>query len=775
MRLIPLLCISTCLAGLGFAPKSDPTTRPYSGLTLRDDDTGKVLVAHIAPGPLEGRGFRSPHLERGDTILDVNGQPMTAKAFEELIAASRPGDEIVLRVSRTGSPDVTAVPIAAAEGKLEELRFRLAVASEWVGPVEFPHPLELGSAVAAIDTRAGAPTTAPTALESLIDAQLDSHDLRQPTDKLCALLADVQQKGWGHNALAHVAYGFVNPKRMLRLQKSMTDPLPAFAADPRQVLVQSALLLDVPPATLAAPSDLSDPIRAADWLVVQLDLADKEVERAFAKIDPAQRPLQAERMDALLRHVATPKTVESSPRVNEFIDVMQSTMQIDYAALFEAAGRVADVLNIAPVTPSTSQPTTQPELPEELKSAVGGTIVAFKHSSVGWVVVGGVEANTYDLSRLAGVIDLGGDDVYTFPKGSRAPVQVIVDQAGDDRYVANDDGIGPGSAVMGISLLHDLAGNDRYEGGASSCGAGVMGIGILLDRAGDDHYVGTAWCQGAGVYGAGAILDLSGSDTYVASIDSQAIGGPRGVGLLLDASGDDLYRANGPVPSAYGTPAVSYAMSQGVGLGFRRFDTGGIGILEDLAGNDRYEGGEFTQGGGYYFGLGLLHDQAGSDVYFGNRYSQAFAAHQAIGILVDDAGDDTYWGMTAANQSGSWDKTLTVLLDRAGNDTYRGDGLSQGSASMQAIAWLIDLDGIDHYTGAGTATQGQGGGNTYSYLATGAFSWSMLLDGGGDPDFYSSGRGNGQSLSTGAPNAEHPEASDLSGLFVDTDAMLDVP
>jgi len=52
-------------------PTTAPTTRPYAGLTLRDDPSGKVLVSHIAPGPLEGRGFKSPHLFRGDTILAI--------------------------------------------------------------------------------------------------------------------------------------------------------------------------------------------------------------------------------------------------------------------------------------------------------------------------------------------------------------------------------------------------------------------------------------------------------------------------------------------------------------------------------------------------------------------------------------------------------------------------------------------------------------------------------------------------------------------------------
>jgi hypothetical protein len=302
-----------------------------------------------------------------------------------------------------------------------------------------------------------------------------------------------------------------------------------------------------------------------------------------------------------------------------------------------------------------------------------------------------------------------------------------------------------------------------------------MGVGVLLDRAGNDRYEAASCCHGAAVYGTGALLDLGGADVYIARNHSQAIGGPRGFGILLDAGGSDLYRANGPTPSGYGTPGVFYSMSQGVGLGFRGWDNGGIGILEDLDGNDRYEGGEFSQGGGYFFGLGILHDRAGRDVYFGNRYSQGFAAHEALGVLCDDSGDDTYWGMTAASQGGAWDISMALLLDRAGNDTYRADGLAQGSAAMQAIGWLIDLSGDDHYVGAGSAVQGQSGQNNYHYATSQCMSWSMFVDAGGGADFFSSARANNSTVSTGSMNSTTAELSDLHGLFIDSTDKLELP
>ena len=59
-------------------------------------------------------------------------------------------------------------------------------------------------------------------------------------------------------------------------------------------------------------------------------------------------------------------------------------------------------------------------------------------------------------------------------------------------------------------------------------------------------------------------------------------------------------QASGLVRSVYGTGAVYVGLSQGVGYGLRPHDTGGIGVLVDAFGSDRYEGGEFSQGGGYF-------------------------------------------------------------------------------------------------------------------------------------------------------------------------------
>ena len=318
------------------------------------------------------------------------------------------------------------------------------------------------------------------------------------------------------------------------------------------------------------------------------------------------------------------------------------------------------------------------------EGAIGGGVRAAITDRTGRVFVLGTDAdNVYDMSRIHAVLDPAGNDEYRWPDtpGSRrsSADRVVIDHDGDDRYLGETPFSGPGAGVFAGSLIDDHAGDDVYESPhAGSIGFGLFGVGVIIDRAGHDTYTNTGpasgWSLGAGFYGVGLLIDHAGNDVYHAEKLAQGVGGPRGLGAILDARGADTYRANGPnFPSAYGTPGVFLGMSQGFGIGVRGYAAGGVGLIDDARGDDRYIAGEFSQGGGYFFGLGMIRDRAGDDLYAGNRYGQAFAAHQAAGVLIDDAGDDLYRSMTAASQSGAWDESVTMLIDRSGNDAYGCD------------------------------------------------------------------------------------------------------
>ncbi|MDP7029044.1 MAG: endonuclease/exonuclease/phosphatase family protein [Phycisphaerales bacterium] len=371
---------------------------------------------------------------------------------------------------------------------------------------------------------------------------------------------------------------------------------------------------------------------------------------------------------------------------------------------------------------------------QAVPTGVTGEIISATRASDGWRIIGGPGRNTYDMSLIHEVYDTGGDDHYmatALVLGDRR----IVDVNGDDMYTGTARQ-GPAAGLLGAWIIDDYEGDDRYgqQGGAFSTGAGAFGVGMIIDRGGDDIYMGTRWSIGAAMYGAGIILDLGkGDDIYLGDYLTDAVGGPRGFGLVLDEAGDDIHISDGPTPSAYDTPGVHASFSQGMGFGYRTFAAGGIGVLCDLSGDDRYQAGEFSQGGGYYHSLGVLRDFSGDDVYHGNRYAQGFGVHQAFGVLIDDAGDDHYLGKTAADQGAAWDIAAGALVDRGGDDLYEADGMAQGSAAQQAIAYLIDLGGSDEFRARAPA-QGASGSNTYHWDAAKAHSFSLLLDRGDGVD-----------------------------------------
>ncbi len=733
--------------------------QPHHGLLVRDDASG-LLVGWILPGPLNGLGFTSDVVNRGDLILAVNGQKMDREALDQFMRSANPGDRVTLRVRHTAGNPETAVPAAGAGGDEADYEITLASREQWSGPIAHVQP-----DAPPFDPEKVVPETPQSGiLDNYIRAQVREQDLAEPIDKLLDYFRTTVESSAGANMLSRVRYGFHRPGRLAELERTITSPLSAVPNDPALILQQAAANLDCPPPHPPPPVDCGDVLQTLDHAAGAIEQANLHLETAFGGIDASLRESLSLTMIDITDTVAQDLYIHGHPEAKRLIGGLRASLSIDYHALLAAASNLSGFMRPGNAAPADA---ARVPVPDALAGAVQGEILGAQQVGEEWIIYGGPAANSYDMTRIAAVIDSGGNDAYRWPQEARPDAQLIVDFAGDDSYTSPTRG--PASALLGVSLIVDQVGNDLYEGAERSCGVGVMGVGLIVDRGGADTYRGTRWSIGTAFYGLGAIIDNgTESDTYIAELMSQGVGGPRGFGAIIDQNGRDLYRVNGPAPSAYGTPAVFVGFSQGVGVGVRLYDSGGIGVISDLGGDDRYEGGEFCQGGGYYWALGILNDRSGNDLYYGNRYGQAWAAHQALGILADDAGDDTYWTMTAASQSGSWDISATLLIDRAGNDSYQADGLAQGAAAQQAIAWLVDLDGVDRYVAPAGATRGQSGGNDYHFTETGCYSWSVLLDAGGTEDFYSAERFNGQTEATGSPNHETPQASPLHGLFIDT-------
>jgi hypothetical protein len=408
--------------------------------------------------------------------------------------------------------------------------------------------------------------------------------------------------------------------------------------------------------------------------------------------------------------------------------------RIDEAALLEAAQLVASLADEnwlrAARTAFSGLPSQSP-LPW-----VTGTVVLAKETPAGWIVIGGRGSNTYrdGGQKVALLLDLGGHDTYagfTAPVNETQGIGVVIDLAGNDVYEAGPLGLAAGR--LGVGMLVDAAGNDQYRLEAGSGGTGFAGIGLLVDRGGDDRYTGSRFTQGAAIAGVGLLLDESGNDDHTSFGYAIGFGGPLGIGAVVDLAGDDAYQCGNRYASGYnrldapdakpGEPRFQYdCFGIGAGVGRRLLPKqeppvvedvgGGIGLVLDQAGDDRYAGSNFSQGVGYYFGAGVKMDEGGNDVHEAARYGLGAAAHSGVGLFVDRAGADRY-GSTGPfyNGAAAWDRSVALAIDDARDydiyDLSRSTGL--GIADHRAWSLFVDAGGRDRYqTPAGLGSAGHG-------------------------------------------------------------------
>ncbi len=358
-----------------------------------------------------------------------------------------------------------------------------------------------------------------------------------------------------------------------------------------------------------------------------------------------------------------------------------------------------------------------------LKNIINGKNIEL-NSNAGAIVIGGFGNNHYQ-KPYGLIIDYTGNDIYSGASGiANDNISIIIDLQGDDEY-QHTRAYSQGSAFLGIGILFENSGDDIYTADSYTQGFSLLGVGQLIDLSGDDKYFSRQFSQGASFWGIATLLDNQGNDNYHANLYAQGLGGVKGFGMLIDNSGDDFYFATGGNESSYGVSGIFKSLSQGAGIGFRGYASGGIGLLLDGNGRDTFRAGNFSQGIGYFYGLGIIKNYGmGDDTYIASRYSQGTSAHSAMGILIDDGGNDSYRSLTQVSQSAAWDISLAALWDKSGNDTYIG---SNAFASHNGFSLFIDENGIDSYNHIS-------GGEINDYH--GGSSFGIFIDDGGDKDNY---------------------------------------
>jgi len=324
------------------------------------------------------------------------------------------------------------------------------------------------------------------------------------------------------------------------------------------------------------------------------------------------------------------------------------------------------------------------------------------------IVLGSNENDTYRTSEFL-IIDCFGDDTYSFSETkesiSRVPNRLILDLQGDDLYKGKDYSFGAG--YFGSGILFDVAGNDHYIAGSLSLGTGIFGFGFLYDQAGNDTYTSAVTSQGSGAFGFGLLWDKGGNDVYTVQSQGQGFGYTLGIGVLREEGGNDYYLTSSPFLDVLRYDNHFVTFTQGASLGFRPIASGGIGILSDTEGNDKYSSDIYGQGTSYWFGLGALVDSKGEDVYTSYQYAQGSGVHLAFGILLDSAGNDVYTSHGVSLGCGH-DIAMGALVDFSGDDHYFAESLSLGSGNANASSLFYDIKGNDSYVGLNST-------NTFGY------------------------------------------------------------
>jgi len=494
------------------------------------------------------------------------------------------------------------------------------------------------------------------------------------------------------------------------------------------------------------------PVQRSTELTTVLDRILEALARAGAASDEALQKLSSEERSLLIRgirHLVVEGLQSRDPIANEsradqpsIIAFLNTALKVDTQLLLTAGLNVAQEINLETLV-EWAQNLSQFSLAHEGWVAEEVGDVTYVYTRHGLMIVGGKGDNVYDQEALL-IVDLGGNDRYLNGAGASRegyPFSMVIDFAGNDVYQTSED-YAQGAGVLGGGFLIDLAGDDQYLSQSFGQGAGVLGVGMLVDIGGDDVYRCHSFCQGAGFLGIGLVAESAGNDQYSAAIYSQGFGFVRGMGLILEGKGNDWFFAGG-VYQDHREPGKAYlSMSQGFGFGLRPWGTlagasGGIGILDDVEGNDHYMADYFSQGAGYWYSLGILNDTAGQDFYAAGRYSQGAGIHLAAGMLQDSTGDDHYLARFGVSQGCGHDLSVGFLLDNGGNDRYVSGTLSQGAGNANGFGVLNDNGGSDEYY---LHDEGQGHGNTVDFRQLDSF--GILFDTGGNEDHYSLGAQN---------------------------------
>ncbi len=406
-------------------------------------------------------------------------------------------------------------------------------------------------------------------------------------------------------------------------------------------------------------------------------------------------------------------------------------------------------------------PLSDPALLQQLKQlpadgnvvvpGVTGRVVARIDTPAGAIVIG-KGANTFQLDAMPGVaavIDLGRGNVYYEGTCSlQRPVLVVLNLGGGNFFKATSPGV-QGSAILGVSMLVNLEGDNRYDALDVAQGSALAGVGMLVEFGGNNKYHGVRRVQGEALGGLGLLIGRGGHNDYHAAMWAQGMGGPLGFGLLEDLRGGNHYYCGGLYPNSYKPETPGYeGFGQGVGAGIRQSADGGIGVLLNGGGHNVYEFDYLSHGGGYWCGMGFARDFGGNSqrliarkAFYGEerteqlfqRFGCGWGCHYALGFCFDDRGNSTYEGSIMGSGM-AWDCSVGVLCSFGGKDHYTATGgLTQGCGAQAGLGILFHYGDDSVWDGWTQAYASPG--ISYHHLPECGGNFSFLINYGGNSTF----------------------------------------
>lgn len=472
------------------------------------------------------------------------------------------------------------------------------------------------------------------------------------------------------------------------------------------------------PATLA-PEDV------LGFIMEALEDAYQDREHALRRLSPQDREFLFAHARPLVEHFS-PQVTPPAQLSDAEAAVRYATLliqQVDYGSLITATQRLARLGNRKFLRQLDLVFTNKPPVTHSFPGVTGDLLLA-QPTSYGWLIIGGRGPNTYDLEQGAAlIIDLGGNDTYQGTIGASPTADLgngmVIDLSGNDTYLPSPLGLATGRAGVGIVIDH--SGDDIYRLSPGSGGVGVAGLGVLYDGEGHDTYEGSRFTQGAAFGGFGLLVDRAGDDRYTSFGYALGFGAPLGVGAVIDVAGDDAYSCGEHYPSAYnaadapdakpGDAGFQYdCFGLGTGSGLRVFTknpahqalslAGGLGMLIDLDGQDRYHSANFSQGHGYFFGIGARLDLDGNDDHQAARYGHGTAAHFGVGLIVDYQGKDRYGSNGPFYNGGAaWDGSVALAVDAGMTSDFYDLPASTGLGMGDLGGWglFVEEGGADQY------------------------------------------------------------------------------